>query len=175
MNDTRLPRRFLIIILFVVISASGGVFLTRMREQIAPSQPIDFSHQTHAEASVQCLYCHSSAMRSSVASLPSVQKCMGCHTMIATESEEIQVLTSYWEDNEPIYWVEVNQQPDFVYFSHQPHTNAGVSCETCHGNVSQMTIARPIVRMDMGWCLNCHLEQSEEDIARLADCMTCHK
>jgi hypothetical protein len=38
-----------------------------------------------------------------------------------------------------------------------------------------MTVARLTVNMDMGWCLDCHLEQPEEKIARLADCLACHK
>jgi len=38
-----------------------------------------------------------------------------------------------------------------------------------------MAAARPVRRMDMGWCLNCHLEQPEEKVARLADCLACHK
>jgi hypothetical protein len=29
--------------------------------------------------------------------------------------------------------------------------------------------------MDMGWCLDCHVNQPEEKVARLADCLACHK
>jgi hypothetical protein len=29
--------------------------------------------------------------------------------------------------------------------------------------------------MDMGWCLRCHLEQPQEKVARLADCIACHQ
>jgi hypothetical protein len=31
------------------------------------------------------------------------------------------------------------------------------------------------VKMDMGWCLDCHLKQTENKVAHLADCLTCHK
>jgi hypothetical protein len=163
---------FLILLLAVVIS---GVFLTRAQVLAAPDQPIAYSHRTHVEAGVQCLYCHTSALRSDVAGIPSVQKCMGCHTIIATEDEAIQALTSYWKRGEPIPWNRVNQQPDFVYFSHQAHLGAGINCETCHGDVGRMTVARSVVKMDMGWCLNCHLKQPEEKITRLADCLACHQ
>ena len=100
---------------------------------------------------------------------------MGCHSVIATDSLLIQEVSGYWERGEPIPWVRVNTQPDFVYFSHQPHLGAGLNCETCHGDVGQMEVARPVVKMDMGWCLDCHLKQPEEKVARLADCLTCHK
>ncbi len=162
----------LILLLAVVL---GGVFLTRTQVLAAPDQPIAYSHRTHVEAGVQCLFCHSSAMRSDLAGIPSVQKCMGCHTIIATENEAVKALAGYWEKGQPIPWNRVNQQPDFVYFSHQAHLGAGINCETCHGDVGHMTVARPVVKMDMGWCLDCHEKQPENKIARLADCLACHK
>jgi hypothetical protein len=100
---------------------------------------------------------------------------MGCHTVIATDKEAVKNLASYWERGEPILWNRVNQQPDFVYFGHQVHLGAGINCETCHGDVGRMTVAQPAVKMDMGWCLNCHLKQPEEKVVRLADCLTCHQ
>ena len=100
---------------------------------------------------------------------------MGCHAVIATDKPGIQEVAGYWERREPIPWVRVNAQPDFVFFSHQPHLGAGLNCETCHGDVGSMTVARPVVKMDMGWCLDCHLKQPEEKVARLADCLACHK
>jgi hypothetical protein len=62
---------------------------------------------------------------------------MGCHTTIATDDESVQALTSYWDQNQPIPWNRVNQQPDFVFFSHQ--APGGINCETCHGDVGHMT------------------------------------
>lgn len=170
-----MSRRFLVIALLIVAAVAGGILLTRAQVFAAPEQPIAYSHRVHVEAGVQCLFCHSSALRSPVAGVPSVQKCMGCHTVIATDSPAIQEVAGYWERGEPIPWVRVNTQPDFVYFSHQPHLGASLNCETCHGEVGQMEVARPAVKMDMGWCLDCHLKQPEEKVARLADCLACHK
>jgi hypothetical protein len=164
-----------ILILLIVVGALAGVLLTRMQVRAAPPQPIAFSHQTHVQAGVQCLFCHSSPLRADIASLPSVQKCMGCHAMVATDEAEVQVLAGYWERKEPIPWNRVNYQPDFVYFSHRAHLASGLNCENCHGDVGSMTVARPVVKMDMGWCLDCHLKEPPEKIARLSDCLTCHK
>jgi c(7)-type cytochrome triheme protein len=168
--------RWLIFISSLIVAGVVlGVIFTRAQVYAAPEQPIAYSHRTHVEAGLQCLFCHSSPLRSDVAGIPSVQKCMGCHTIIDTDNEAIQTLTSYWENGQPIPWNRVNQQPDFVYFSHQVHLRAGVNCETCHGDVGSMTVDRPVVKMDMGWCLECHLKQPEDKVARLADCLTCHK
>jgi hypothetical protein len=170
-----MARWFLIISLLIAAGAGGGIVLTRAQVLAAPEQPIAYSHRTHVEAGVQCLFCHSSAMRSPVASIPSVQKCMGCHMVIATDRPAIQQMAQYWERGEPIPWERVNTQPGFVFFSHQPHLGAGLNCETCHGDVGSMTVDRPVLKMDMGWCLDCHLKQPDEKVARLTDCLACHK
>jgi len=161
--------------MLLVAAVLAGILLTRAQALAAPDQPIAYSHQVHIQAGVQCLFCHSGALRASMAGIPTVDKCMGCHAVIAVDEPEIQKVASYSAQAVAIPWVRVNVQPDFVVFSHQPHLAAGLSCESCHGDVSRMSVARPVVRMDMGWCLKCHLDQSEEKVSRLADCLTCHK
>lgn len=175
MRGVKTSRLLLIVVVLLVAGGAAGILLTRAQALAAPPQPIPFSHRTHTEAGVQCLFCHTSALRSPVAGIPSVQKCMGCHTTIATDSSAIQAVAGYWQRGEPIPWSRVNNQPDFVYFSHQPHLGAGLNCETCHGNVGQMDVVRPVVTMDMGWCLDCHLQQPQEKVARLTDCLACHQ
>jgi hypothetical protein len=163
----------LIGLIFLALCILGYVGLNATRA--APDQPMAYSHRVHVENGIQCLYCHSEATRSQIAGIPSVEKCMGCHAVMATESEAVQVLASYWERGETIPWRRVNDQPDFVYFSHQPHLGAGVNCETCHGNVGAMDLAEATVQMDMGWCINCHENEAPERAAQLADCLVCHK
>lgn len=168
-------RRFLLVLLIVTIVVSAAILITRARLLAAPEQPIAYSHRTHIEAGIQCLYCHTKAPSSPIAGIPSVERCMGCHTVVATEDESVQHLAGYWERGEPIPWARVNKQPDFVYFSHRPHLGAGLNCETCHGNVGAVDETRSVQRMDMGWCLKCHTEQDPEHATRLADCVACHK
>ncbi|HKZ54530.1 MAG TPA: cytochrome c3 family protein [Anaerolineales bacterium] len=168
-------RWLLLIPLLVVAGLAAGVLLTRARALAAPKQPLPFNHRTHVGAGVQCLFCHASAMRSPVAGIPSLQMCMGCHRVMAAEEPAIQELSGYWERGEPVPWLRVDKQPDFVYFSHQPHLGAGINCESCHGAVGEMEVVHPVLRMDMGWCLECHLEQAQENVARLTDCLACHK
>ncbi len=170
-----MSRWALFLLLAIAIGIAAGILFTRAQALAAPEQPIAFSHRAHVQAGVQCLFCHTSALRSPVAGIPSVQKCMGCHAIIATESQAVKALAGYWERGQPIPWNRVNRHLDFVFFSHQPHLGAGLNCETCHGDVGRMDAAQPVLRMDMGWCLECHLKQPEEKVARLTDCLTCHK
>ncbi|HWN04272.1 MAG TPA: c-type cytochrome, partial [Candidatus Dormibacteraeota bacterium] len=51
-----------------------------------PVQPIFFSHVIHAGSyQIACQYCHAGARRSSAAGVPSVERCMGCHKIVAAE------------------------------------------------------------------------------------------
>ncbi|HLC05071.1 MAG TPA: cytochrome c3 family protein [Anaerolineales bacterium] len=170
-----LGRAIPLILVGVAVLVTAAILLNRRVAQAAPDQPIAFNHRTHADAGIQCLFCHPNAMRSDVAGIPSVQRCVGCHQTIASSSARIKTVLSYWERSEPIPWAPVTQMADFVFFSHQPHLSAGVNCETCHGVVGKMSVVRPVVTMDMGWCLDCHLKQPEPKVARLTDCLACHK
>ena len=60
------------------------------------------------------------------------------------------------ESTLPIAWTKVYALPDFVYFDHRPHVNAGVTCQTCHGPVETMERVRQVGDLSMGWCVNCH-------------------
>jgi len=85
-------------------------------------------------------------------------------------------LQKYAENGEAIPWVPVAIQPDFVYFSHAPHVQRGISCQTCHGEVGQSTVAQPIKNQNMGWCLSCHKNMSTpERFVQLSSCEACHK
>jgi hypothetical protein len=169
-------RLWLVIIsggLFVLILLVGLFYALTRDARAAPEQPIEFNHQAMVQLGIQCLFCHSDAMRSPVAGMPSVQLCMGCHATIATEAPEIQKVAAYWNAQEPIPWTRVYQMPRFVYFSHRMHLAAGLNCERCHGEVGHMTVAQPVVKMDMGWCLDCHEKQA--NASQLRDCIVCHK
>jgi c(7)-type cytochrome triheme protein len=98
---------------------------------------------------------------------------MGCHQYVATDKPAIKELAGYWERGEPIPWVRVNREPDYVYFNHASHIAGGVTCGACHGDVANMTVARPAARMNMGFCLNCHADQENKDA--LYDCAVCHR
>jgi hypothetical protein len=159
--------------LFLLAGAGWGIHLT----QVPPAQPIQFPHNIHIERGVQCLYCHPGALRGPSPGLPTESKCWACHQQISVRNAEIDKLAAYVQENKPIQWIPVAILPDFVYFSHRPHIAAGLNCENCHGELSQMTVAQP-QKMNMGWCLACHKTRFKNDpvmLTKLTDCATCHK
>ncbi len=79
----------------------------------------------------------------------------------------------------PIAWTSVYNLPDFVYFDHRAHVNAGVACQTCHGPVETMERMRQVPDLSMGWCVNCHRDVTKNGVAgkrvfASTDCSTCH-
>ncbi|HLC41451.1 MAG TPA: c-type cytochrome, partial [Methylomirabilota bacterium] len=105
-----------------------------------PEQPIFFSHLVHAgRFRIDCQYCHAGARRSLAAGIPSVERCMGCHKIVAAQGNpEVQKLQSYYQRREPIPWVRIFKLPEYTYFPHKNHLRAGVQCQTCHGRVEAM-------------------------------------
>jgi hypothetical protein len=161
-------------VILVVIVLVGAYFLFfAPKTQAAEEQPIAFNHQPMVHLGIQCLFCHTDARRSPAAGIPSVARCMGCHTVIDADMPVIKQVAGYWERQEPIPWVRVNQLPRFVFFSHQVHIAAGRNCEDCHGDVGGMAAAHPVATMNMGWCLTCHEQQP--NAAQLKDCVVCHR
>jgi hypothetical protein len=157
-------------LLVFVIAGGAALYLT----QAVPEQPIAFPHATHVGIGAQCIFCHSSATFSPVAGIPTSNKCWGCHQQIQRQSPELDKLANFVQSGEKIPWVPVAIQPDFVHFPHNMHVNAGINCETCHGDVGSMQVAERQPRQNMGWCLDCHVTMRPEEASRLTDCSMCH-
>ncbi|MBV6654506.1 MAG: c-type cytochrome [Mameliella sp.] len=57
----------------------------------------------------------------------------------------------------PIEWVRIHNLPDHVYFNHAQHVTVGqLECQTCHGPIEEMEVAKQHAPLSMGWCVNCH-------------------
>jgi hypothetical protein len=137
----------------------------------SPIQPIAFSHRLHSGVNgIHCLFCHRYAPESPVAGIPAVADCRSCHLFISPNAPEIKKLMGCWEKREPIPWVRVYSLPDHVYFPHMMHIRAQLACTTCHGEVAAMERITRSVKLEMGWCLNCHRQHKAS-----IDCWTCHK
>ncbi len=155
----------------------GGLYGIWWSQQ-SPPQPIQFPHSLHLGFGIQCLYCHPGAWKGISAGLPTETKCWGCHQQISLRNTELDKLVNYVQNQEPIKWVPVFILPDFVFFNHRPHIAAGVNCETCHGEVSRMTIVQTPRDLSMGFCLHCHrttFAYDQATLTRLTDCGTCHR
>ncbi len=164
--------------------AFGYLMQVGVDQGYQPVQPIHFSHKIHAgDNGVDCNFCHSSARKSKTSGIPSLNVCMSCHKNISEVAEETatdeyskefydgEIAKLYqavgWDvdeqqytgETEPVKWVRIHNLPDFAYFNHSQHVSvAGISCQTCHGEVQEMEVVEQFSPLTMGWCIGCHRE-----------------
>jgi hypothetical protein len=127
---------------------------------------------------MNCLYCHNAANKSMDPGLPAVGTCIGCHNLIGPDrpasdlgpkrrSEEIAKLYKFADvagpgagmgpNAKPIPWERIHKVPEYVHFPHTRHVNAGVTCQTCHGQIQNMDRVYQFASLNMGWCVSCHV------------------
>jgi Cytochrome c7 and related cytochrome c/Class III cytochrome C family len=138
---------------------------------VAPKQPLPFSHKAHAAAGVNCGFCHDSNSPDEPIALPSTAVCMNCHQIIDKDQAAIKELSAFAQQNRPIPWVHVYSVPGWVYWSHAPHLAAGLQCADCHGDVAKMDVTRQAKNVTtMDGCTGCH---QQHNVAN--DCGSCHE
>jgi Class III cytochrome C family/Cytochrome c7 and related cytochrome c len=152
-----------------------GAFLLLLLLPRAPrvQQPIQFNHQKHLSAGLECSDCHTLYATTPWAGLPKLDACTQCHQEVATGTPEESKLLQFVKGNKPLPWKQVNQLPAHVYFSHQTHAvSAGIACATCHGDMKQRTVppTRPLFAWRMNTCLGCHAQRGASQ-----DCDGCHR
>ncbi|HEY9722740.1 MAG TPA: cytochrome c3 family protein, partial [Oscillatoriaceae cyanobacterium] len=162
----------------VMLSAYSGASSS---QNYSPEQPIHFPHTVHVQKlGMNCLYCHNAANKSMDPGLPAVSTCMGCHKLIGPDrpandlhdnkpyhSTEIEKLYKFADvkamgmdmgpNAKPIPWKRLHKLPEYVHFPHTRHINAGVTCQTCHGQIQKMTQVYQFASLNMGWCVSCHV------------------
>ena len=161
----------------LVVLAAGAVILSAYSgasssQNSSPTQPIAFPHSVHAgKLGINCVYCHYTANKSPDPGFPAVSTCMGCHTLIGPDrpatdlgpkrkSAALQKLWDYaapGKPAKPIPWVRIHKLPEYVHFPHMRHVNAGVTCQTCHGPIQTEDKVYQYASLNMGWCVNCHV------------------
>lgn len=149
-------------------AAAGSAAVTA----VPPEQPFHFDHRIHAgKYEIPCQTCHVYADHSTLAGIPTLDKCMGCHRFVDKDKPNVQALEKAAESGTPVAWNRVHRLPDHVFFTHERHVQAGVKCGRCHGPVEEMEVVRQVSPLTMGWCLACH----KENHVTTTDCLMCHK
>jgi len=96
---------------------------------------------------------------------------MQCHVSVAKDKPSILKLAEYAKSKQTISWVRVYKVLPGVNWNHRAHLDAGMKCETCHGQVREMDNMSEVTSVTaMAVCLSCH----ELNHAKTA-CDTCHK
>lgn len=158
----------------LVIILGSGFFITKTlvidsiaigrSEGYSPDQPLKFSHTIHAgQNKTDCLYCHPSAEYSKSAGIPGTNVCMNCHLIVRSGTHsgawEVNKVIAAYENNVPIEWIRIHNNPDHVFFSHAQHVSIGkLDCQECHGEVESMDRVTQVSDLSMGWCISCHRE-----------------
>jgi len=173
---TAIPGLLALAVGAVMLSAYSGASSS---QHSSPQQPIAFPHTVHVQKlGMNCLYCHNAANKSMDPGLPAVSTCVGCHNMIgpdrpktdlgpARKSAELTKLYKFADiatpgagmgpNAKPIPWVRIHKLPEYVHFPHTRHINAGVTCQTCHGQIQKMQQVEQFSSLNMGWCVSCHV------------------
>jgi hypothetical protein len=144
-------------------------------------QPVEFDHRHHVrDDGIECLYCHEQAEHDAQAGIPATSVCMGCHNQVWPESQLLAPVRDSALTGRPIAWKRVHALPDFVYFHHGIHVQAGIDCTRCHGDVSAEARVARATPLTMDWCLDCHRQppgqaSSTRAITRLTTCTACHR
>ena len=169
-------------VLITVVSVGWYTQPDRFATGYQPVQPIPYSHRLHAGVmKIPCMYCHSGVLKSRTAGIPAVATCMNCHAVTKVDSPYIRRLAGVYKAETPMKWERIHRLPDHVYFDHRPHVNAGILCQTCHGEVQTMDAVYQHMSLRMGNCLGCHRDPqyalpAGSRIGRGPEhCNTCHR
>jgi cytochrome c7-like protein len=140
-------------------------------EHAPPAQPISYSHKKHLAQGLECKDCHTNPGPGKLMTFPGTDKCMLCHAAVAKDKPSIKKLAEYAKSKQTVPWVRVYTVLPGVAWNHRVHLEAGVKCETCHGQVREMEAMSEVTSVTtMYSCLHCH----EMNQAKTA-CDTCHK
>lgn len=135
-----------------------------------PDQPLPYSHKTHLALGLTCATCHINPDPGTMMTFPATKICMQCHVSVAKNKPAIQKLTEYSKAGETIPWVRVYTLLPGVQWSHRRHLQAGMKCEMCHGQVSQMErMSEATSVTTMYSCYHCHQVHNANTV-----CETCH-
>jgi len=140
-------------------------------KQVSPVQPLPFSHKLHAALQRPCQFCHPNPEPGNLMNLPTADACMTCHESVGKDRPAIRTLTQYARSNQTLPWVRVYVVPGFVYWSHRTHLDAEISCEQCHGKVSEMDAMSLATKVTtMAGCVDCHKRRKAT-----TGCAACHE
>ena len=135
----------------------------------APVQPVAYNHRQHVELGLQCEACHTNPDPGIEMTFPATDMCTSCHAESGNASA-IGALDASLSSGDPIAWVRVYQLVDGITWSHRTHNAAGLSCESCHGDVSRSeAMAEETAVAAMASCISCHNAHQAE-----TGCASCH-
>ena len=137
----------------------------------APAQPVPFSHSQHAGTlELPCSHCHANVQPGIEMGLPQAAVCLACHAAIESDVDPTEQLKNYVASESQVPWNRVYVLMDGITWSHRIHTDAGMTCETCHGQVRTLDEMKQVTAVTaMATCIACHEAHDTGN-----SCETCH-
>jgi len=133
-------------------------------------QPVPFSHKLHLTLAMKCQECHPNPDPGDRMTLPAASKCMECHRTIGKDRADIQKLAEFAQSKETIPWVRIYVVSGWVFWNHRSHLEAGMKCDSCHGEVSRMPVLKRATNVTtMAGCVECHRKNDAN-----TGCQYCH-
>jgi formate-dependent nitrite reductase cytochrome c552 subunit len=170
------PIKVVIALFLTVSAATAGVWYycspNYTKVGYMPTQPVPYSHALHVgQLGLDCRMCHTFVDRSAHANIPGPSVCMNCHSPdlgnILGDSPRLAPIRDSYASGQPVPWIKIHNEPDYVFFNHAVHVNRGVSCVECHGQINQMDTVAEAKPLGMAFCLNCH--RNPEQVVRPLD------
>ncbi|HFE64312.1 MAG TPA: hypothetical protein ENK14_07860 [Caldithrix sp.] len=157
--------KFLILILTILSGLMIAAFPVSAGEK---QVELKFSHKLHVlENDLECTTCHETAKESKAGSanlLPTMETCGNCHDV--ESDENCKMCHSDPENPRSVPRIESYSE----LFSHEKHLATGMTCISCHQEVTQLEQPQPYLLPTMTICINCH-QLKKANIS----CNTCHK
>lgn len=143
-------------------------FVFSQEKPLKRQEIIKFSHKYHQkEVETTCTDCHAKALESTLVGdnlLPIMEDCGNCHDV---ESEE-ECTFCHFEDEET--WQPFKITPKEIIFNHKFHLEqSGMTCETCHKNLTEVDFADEHSIPNMKDCSTCH-----NNLQATLECVQCH-
>lgn len=167
----RVEPRFAVLVIVLLLVALGAAVAAGSG---GVDQPIAFNHRKHTQdLQLGCEFCHPYVQTGAHPGLPGLDTCAPCHQAVQGTSSEAARLTGYVEQQRPLAFAKLFRLPTHVFYTHRRHVGiAALGCDNCHGDIALSTRPprRPLVRIRMGFCLDCH-RRTEQTL----DCVACHR
>ncbi len=164
----------------MVITFAAALALIGCAGEPAVKQPIEFNHQIHVKAEVECLQCHEGLLDAEASRLPTLDTCASCHKAEeAGSNAELQKLAAMVKEDKALEWHPLFNVPDHVFFPHIRHVDgAEYECTECHADMPERTTPPTSARtITMNECIDCHKRNKDRPSAKRAvlDCASCHR
>jgi hypothetical protein len=135
------------------------------REDDLPSMP----HQAHLDRDLACADCHDPD-ETGTPTVPEAETCFECHENLDEEPDRVRAYFEKTRRADGSYAFPRRWKTRDTIANHPGHGKAGITCDQCHGPVSNGPFRKPPSVPLMERCVTCH---EDRKVAR--DCRTCHR